>query len=118
MNKAYRAESAIEGHRLLTFGTNEGDAKMTTAKTDVVIGVSEYIGADADKIVDVCHDRRVEVQLGGTVTRGDDLAAAADGKAVKAAAATTGENATPADKVVAVALNDGVAGDIISVLMK
>lgn len=109
MNKAYRAESAIEGHRFITFGTNEGDAKMTTAKTDVVIGASNYIGAETDKTVDVDHGRRVEVQLAGTVARGDDLAAAADGKAAKAESG---------DKVAAVALNDGVENDIINILMK
>lgn len=109
MNKAYHAESAIEGHRLITFGTADGEVKMTTAKTDVVIGVSEYIGAEQDQTVDVSHCRRVEVQLGGTVARGDELTAAADGKAVKAA---TG------DKIAAIALNDGVSDDIITVLMK
>lgn len=109
MKKAYCAESAIEGHRLITFGTKEGEAKMTAAKTDVVIGASNYIGAEAGLTVDVDHGRRVEVQLAGTVTRGDDLAAALDGKAAKAESG---------DKVVAVALNDGVSDDIISVLMK
>lgn len=109
MNKAYRAETAIEGHRFITFGTADGDVKMTTAKTDVVIGVSEFVGAKADRTVDICHSRRVEVQLGGTVVRGDELTAAADGQAVKAA---TG------DKIAAIALNDGVKDDIITVLMK
>lgn len=109
MIKAYRAEAAIEGHRLITFGTEEGDVKMTAAKTDIVIGASNYIGSEADRTIDVDHGRRVEIQLAGTVARGDDLAAAADGKAAKAASG---------DKVVAVALNDGVENDIISVLMK
>lgn len=107
--KAYTAETEIDGHRLITFGTIEGDVKATSSATDVVIGVTNFIGAHKSCIVDVDHSRFTEVKLGGTVARGDKLTAGADGCALKAQAD---------NQVVAVALNDGVKDDIISVLMK
>lgn len=107
--KAYTAEAEIDGHRLVTFGTTEGDIKATSSATDVVIGVTNFIGAPASSIVDVDHSRFTEVKLGGTVARGDKLTAGADGCAFKAQAD---------NQVAAIALNDGVKDDIISILMK
>lgn len=108
-NLAYTAETDIEGRRLLTFGANEGDVKVTTAATDPVIGVSQYIGAVQGTVIDVNIDNHGEVQLGGTVSRGDELTAGTDGKAVKAAAG---------NKIFGMALQDGVADDVINFLRK
>ncbi len=33
-NLPYTAETDIEGYRLVTFGTNDGEVKPTTAKTE------------------------------------------------------------------------------------
>lgn len=107
--KTYTAETDIDGHRFITFGTTEGEVKPTTNNTDVVIGVTNFIGAPKSRTVDVDHSRFTEVKLGGTVARGDKLTAGADGCALKAEAA---------NQVAAIALNDGVKDDIISVLMK
>ncbi|MFV0626155.1 MAG: hypothetical protein ACK5N8_02240 [Alphaproteobacteria bacterium] len=106
--KAYTAGSDIEGNRFITFDTAEGVVKMATASS-VVIGTTGYIGSVAEKIVDVDHNRLVEVQVGGTVAVGDGLISDANGKAVKA-----GEGVSP----IAIALASGTADAIIFVLMK
>lgn len=106
--KRYTAEEKIEGHRLLTFGTNADEVKPATAGS-TVIGVTNFVGARIGKSVDVDFARYTELTLDGTVARGDKLTAAADGKAVKA---------TSSDEVCAVALAAGVAGDIIPAIMK
>lgn len=106
-NLAFNAETDLDGRRLLTFGTKEGDVKLATAATDPVIGVSQYIGAVQGTVIDVNIDNHGQVQLGGTVNRGDELTAGADGKAVKAASG---------NKIFGMALQDGVADDVINFL--
>lgn len=117
-NLPYTAETDIEGYRLVTFGTNDGEVKPTTAKTDPVIGVTNCIGAPAGTTVDVNVDNVGKVKLSGTVAAGDDLTAAADGKAAKAAAPTYGESSAAGDRVFGMALQDGADGDVIEFLKK
>jgi hypothetical protein len=64
-NLPYTAETDIEGYRLVTFGTNDGEVKPTTAKTDPVIGVTNYIGAPKGTTVDVNVDNVGKVKLSG-----------------------------------------------------
>ena len=106
-NLPYTAETDIDGQRLLTFGTNDGEVKPTAAATDPVIGVSLYIGAVKGTVIDVNIDLHGKVKLGGTVSQGDDLTAGADGCAVKA---------TAGDRIFGMALQDGVADDVIEFL--
>ncbi len=108
-NLPYTAEEDIDGYRLVTFGTNDGEVKLTTAATDKVIGVTNYIGALEGTTVDVSISNHGKVKLSGTVAKGDDLTAAADGKAAKAEAAGC---------VFGMALQDGVAEDVIEFLRK
>ena len=97
-NLPYTAETDIEGYRLVTFGTNDGEVKPTTAKTDPVIGVTNYIGAPAGTTVDVNVDNVGKVKLSGTVAAGDASAAG--------------------DRVFGMALQDGADGDVIEFLKK
>lgn len=117
-NLPYTAETDIEGYRLVTFGTNDGEVKPTTAKTDPVIGVTNYIGAPKGTTVDVNVDNVGKVKLSGTVAAGDDLTAVADGQAAKATAPTYGASSAAGDRVFGMALQDGVAGDVIEFLKK
>lgn len=117
-NLPYTAETDIEGHRLVTFGTNDGEVKLTSAATDPVIGVTNYIGAPKGTTVDVNVDNVGKVKLSGTVAAGDDLTAAADGKAAKATAPSYGESSAAGDRVFGMALQDGVSGDVIEFLKR
>lgn len=107
--KPYTAEADIEGYRLVTFGTEEGSVKAAAAATDIVIGRTCFCGAVAGTTVDIDHGRYGELKLGGTVARGDELTAGADGCAVKAESG---------NKIAGIALEAGVKDDVIHVLMK
>ncbi len=108
-NLPYTAEEDIDGYRLVTFGTNDGEVKLTSAATDPVIGITNYIGAPEGTTVDVNISNLGKVKLAGTVSKGDELTATAEGKAVKA---DTG------DRVFGMALQDGVAEDVVEFLRK
>lgn len=125
--KPYTAEADIEGHRFVAFGATEGGVKQAAAG-NTVIGVTGFVGALANRTVDVEHGVLAEVQLADTVAQGDELAVGTDGKAVKAAPATTVSVlktdetpvtvTIPGDTVVAVALEAGAADAVISVRIK
>ena len=69
-NLPYTAETDIEGYRLVTFGTNDGEVKPTTAKTDPVIGVTNYIGAPKGTTVD-CGDNVIIINADKVVLTGN-----------------------------------------------
>lgn len=107
--KNYSAGAAISGYRIVKYDTSDGQAVQATSATDALMGIADRLGADAaDDRVDVIKAGIAEVELGGTVTRGDPLTADADGKAV-AAAPVAGAN----DRIIGFAEVSGVAGDII-----
>lgn len=110
--KSFNAEGAIQGRRIVKFGTDDGQATQATAETDILFGVSEIIDADDGDRVDIVLTGIPEVEYGGNVSRGDQLTAGADGKAVKAAPAAGVNN-----RIVGTAMVDGVAGDYGSVLL-
>lgn len=105
---AMNAGAAITKFRILKFDTVDGQVVQAAAATDKMLFVSGLLGADAsgDRL-DVWHNGCVEVEYGGTVTRGDLLTADANGKAI----ATTTAN----DRYIGIADVSGVAGDIGSV---
>ena len=82
--KSFKAAVDIPAHRLVKFGSNEGEVILATSGTDNVIGVSDDVDTDAGHIIDICVCGLRKVQYGGTVTQGDYLTAGTDGKAVKA----------------------------------
>ena len=104
-NLPYTAETDIEGYRLVTFGTTDGEVKPTNAKTAPDIGAPEGT-SDVGYV-----DNVGKVKLSGTVAAGDDLTAAADGKAAKATAPTYGASSTAGDRVFGMALQAGADGD-------
>lgn len=103
----YKAEgAAIEPFRIVKFGTADKTVVVAAAAADLSIGVTSHVKADADMDCDVWRSGIRRVVYGGAVTKGDQLTAAADGKAVVAA---TG------NRVIGIAEITGVADDIGSV---
>lgn len=108
--KTYYAGAAVAAHRIVKHGADELHAVQGAAATDKIIGVSD-LGADAaEESMDVFHSGIVLVVYGGTVAAGDLLTSDAGGKAVVAAPAATVSN-----RIVGVAMQAGVSGDIGSV---
>ena len=104
LTENFTAGAAIAPYRIVKSGAADGDAIQAAAAADAMFGVSDDLGADAagDR-VDVHTAGTVEVEYGGAVTRGAQLTADADAKAVTGAAG---------NRVVGVARVSGVAGDI------
>lgn len=82
--KSMDAGAAIAAHRIVVIGSVDDAAIQAAAATDQLLGVANEMGADSGGLVDVVLAGIAQVELGGTVTRGDRLTADADGKAVKA----------------------------------
>ena len=106
---SYNAEAAIAAYRIIKFGANDGGILAASAPTDALIGGNGRIpAAAAGDRLDVVRDDLVEIQLGGTVTRGDLLTADSVGRAVTAAPAA-GTNM----RTVGMAEASGVINDIV-----
>ncbi|MGK9234782.1 DUF2190 family protein [Inquilinus limosus] len=106
--KTFVAAAAFAGYRIVKFGADDTVA-LATAPADMAIGVVDMLGASAPGIsCDVVLTGIAEVEYGGPVTRGDDLTADAQGRAVVAAAG---------NRVIGKAMATGVLGDIGSVLL-
>lgn len=110
--KNYDAGAAIAKYRIVKFGTSDYTVIQAAAATDLLIGVSNLLGADSGDRVDVVKSGIAQVEYGGNVTRGALLTADADGKAV-AAAPAAGANAS----VIGYAEVSGVSGDIGAVFI-
>jgi surface antigen len=96
-------------YTIAKWGATTTDVTGATAATDRICGVFTEVGAKVGEIVDVVHDGRPGVKLGGTVALGDKLTTNASGQAI----ATT----TAGNRVLGVADSDGVSGDVIPVLL-
>lgn len=110
LQKTLIAGAAVAKNRIVKFGAADTAAIQAAAATDLLIGVSDNLGADSGEPFDVIVDGIALVEYGGNVTRGQKLTADADGKAI-AAAPAAGANA----QIIGVAMLSGVAGDIGSV---
>ncbi len=108
LTENFTAGAAIAPYRICKPGAADGAALQAAANTDAMDGVSDSLGAAAagDR-VDIHTMGVVEVEYGGTVTRGGQLTSDADGKAI-AAAPGAGVNM----RVIGLARVSGVAGDI------
>lgn len=115
LKKSYKGSAAISPYRIVKFGAADDTVTQASASTDLLIGIANELGlptADqaAGATLDVCRLGPAELELGGTVTRGQKLTADANGKGV-AAAPAAGSNA----QIVAIADMSGVSGDIVRV---
>lgn len=107
--KTFTCGSAIAGYTLVTLASAAGAVEAANAVTDVLIGVTTQIGSQDNGRVDVVMGGVTEVKIGGSVTKGDVLTTDASGHAVTATQAT--------DRVIGLALQTAVAGDIASILL-
>lgn len=111
--KSYSAEGTISPCRIVKCGANDYGVAQAAASADKVIGVSTpLVSVLSGDSVEVMHDGIADVQLGGTVTRGDLLISDAAGQGITATG-TAGSNY----RIVGIALVSGVSGDIIPVLL-
>lgn len=110
LTKTYVTQAAVAPRRILKWGTLDNTVIQGAAATDLLIGVSDSYGAASGDPCEVYRTGIVEIDCGGTVTRGNPLTADANGKAVVAAPAA-GANV----RLIGIAEVSGVAGDIIDV---
>lgn len=110
--KSFFASAAIAGHRIVAFSGTAANVTTATSATAISIGVSERMGAPIGSMVDVVQVGGYEIELGDTVTAGDPLTADANGKGIKAVPVAGSEI-----RVVAIAQDDGFAGDIIPIIL-
>lgn len=111
--KSYNAETALVGNLIAKFGAADYGAAQAAAATDILLGVvdDQMTYAIGDR-ADIIHEGIAFVLLGGTVARSNFVTSDANGKGVVAAPAA-GANVN----VIGRALQSGVAGDIIEVLL-
>ncbi|MFO0467626.1 MAG: capsid cement protein [bacterium] len=110
LQKTLIAGAAVTKNRVLKFGADDLSAIHAAASTDLLMGVSDNLGASSGEPFDVIIDGIALVEYGGNVTRGDMLTSDSVGRAV-AAAPAAGVNA----RVIGVSMISGVLGDIGSV---
>lgn len=108
--KSFVPGAAINPYRIVKHDTADNTVIQAAAAADLSLGVTGYQGAaSTDDTVDVILEGVAEVELGGTVTRGQQLTAGAAGVAVTAAAG---------NRAIGIAMASGVAGDVVGVLLK
>jgi hypothetical protein len=110
--KNFIAETAVAAFRVVKFGSTDEYVVQGAAVADSLIGVCGAIAGDAGERCDITLVGTTDVELGGTVTRGDLLTVDSSGRAVTAAPAAGVNN-----NVIGRAMVSGVISDIGSVLI-
>lgn len=110
--KNFIAETAVAPYRIIKFGSTDDAVVQATGVNDGLFGVSNNIGGDIGKRVDVIMSDVAEVEYGGTIVRGSLLTSDANGKAVASAPAAGVNN-----RIIGTAMVSGALGDIGSVLI-
>lgn len=98
--KGYTAEGDVKPYRLVSYGTNDGQAKQAVDTTRLM-GASGILGGKDGAKFDVIRTGITPVEFGGDVAAGDKLTANAEGRAVVAQAG---------EEYIAVAEESGDAG--------
>jgi hypothetical protein len=110
---AERIGVSPNGGLLVKAGANDYEVLQASAASDLILGVCVQPGAVASgDRCSVVMEGVANVTLGGSVTRGNEITADANGKGVAAAPGGGANN-----RIVGVALQSGVAGDSIEVLV-
>lgn len=109
LQKTLIAGAAVNPNRIVKFGAADNQAIQAAAATDKMFGVSDNLGAASGETFDVIVDGIALVKYGGNVAVGDLLTSDANGQAI----ATT----TASNRMIGVAMDSGVSGDIGSVLL-
>jgi hypothetical protein len=111
ITRTYIASGAIAGRTFVKLSADDTVTKATAA-TDAIFGVSERLDVADGERVDVVIAGLAEVVAGGDLTRGTDVTADANGKAV-ACAPDAGEAARRGGIVQAAA----ASGDYVEVMV-
>lgn len=101
------AAAGLGQYLIVKRGTNEDDVAKATAASDDLWGVTQT-RADDNTTIRVCFAGSCFVSYGGNVSQGNRLTANSSGQAI---AASSG------DKIIGVAMIDGVANDTGIVLL-
>lgn len=113
--KTYYASGAVAAYRFVALGSADNTMVQASAATDQLIGISDSLGGEDTRPFDVgMLGDIVPLDIGGTVTRGNDLTADANGKGVAVSATVAAASNV---NVGAIALQSGVDGDRINVLV-
>lgn len=114
LTKSYNAEGAISANRIVKVGAADGGVLQAAAAavTEFMIGISTEVDAATGERCDVVHEGIADLKLGGTVARGGPVTSDATGQGVAPAPAGGANN-----RVIGFALQSGVTGDIIPVLI-
>lgn len=122
--KQFKAGATINPYRIVKFDSAEDTVIQGAAATDSLIGICSNVGYNAtvtatsnnrypQALVDVQLDGIALCTFGGTITRGDLVTSDSTGRAVTAAPATGVNN-----RVIGIAMESGVVGDVGSVLIR
>lgn len=109
MIKTFETDTDIESRKVVTFGAGNRKATLATAVANPLIGVTTDIGTQSNGRVDVIMGGTALVKSGGTIVRGEKLTTDATGNVIAVSAGT--------DRVIGIAMESGVADDVISVLI-
>jgi hypothetical protein len=116
MIRNFSGVGAIAPRSLVKFGSADGVVVQASSELDNIIGIADSLGLQSNGRVDVLlFDEIGEVKLGGSVTRGDHITSNASGFGVKLTDVMLA--AGPANSI-ATALESGVNGDIIYVIVE
>lgn len=110
--RSFVAEAAILANRVVRFGASDDNVLTAGAVSEQLIGVVEGVSPAIGERVDVVMTGIADLQLGGTVARGSWVTVDAQGRGVAAAPAAGVNN-----NVIGMALQSGVSGDIVPVLI-
>lgn len=111
--KSYKAGAAVGKNLLVKFDSTDLTVIIAAAATDLIIGASMEIAADAagDRI-DVAMGGIANVIAGGSITRGAKVTADSAGKAVAAAPAQGVNN-----QIAGICLYGAASGDLTPILL-
>lgn len=110
--ETFDAGGTIAPFRMVKHGADDDSVVQAAAVSDKILGVSNLLGADSGDRPDVITFGHAQIELGGTVGRGDELTADANGKGVNSAPSAGVNN-----WILGRARVSGVAGDIIPVFV-
>lgn len=108
--KTFNATGTIPAYRAVKFDSSDYNVIVGAAATDLLIGINGEVDVVSGERVDVVMEGTAFLKLGGTVARGALLTCDASGQGVTAAPAAGTNN-----RIIGMALQSGVSGDIITV---
>jgi hypothetical protein len=112
LTKSFNAGGALLAHSIVKVGANDYDVLQAGAVSDKLLGITTDLAANAAERADVILIGIADLQINGTVARGDLITSDATGLGITAAPAAGTNN-----RVIGTAIISGVAGDIIPVLV-